>query len=187
MKKIFFFTAIASLSLGSCRKEATISANDQTSVQGQTQTNASNGQVRTSTSANEAAVSYSDVFTISIVGQSAYNSCTGKVMTAVSGKIVINVHGVVNKSNSTMIVHVNAQDQKAIDEDGRIYITNGTFNEQESTFSNGTLTTKLSHFDRWITAGSDNNAIIKDIIYIKADADGNVTIIRDENHETYCQ
>jgi hypothetical protein len=178
MKKIFVFTATIFLTLSSCRKEGATLAKDQTLVQSQLQTNAGGSQ---------AAETYSDVFTISIVGESAYNPCTNKVMTAVSGKIIINVHGVLNENNSTMIVHVNAQDQKAIDEDGRTYITNGTFNEQESTFSNGILTTKLRHFDRWITAGSDNNAIIKDIIYIKVDASGNVTVIREENHETYCQ
>jgi len=187
MKKIFFFTAIAFLTLSSCRKEGTTLAKDQTSVQSQTQTNTSSSQLQTSASNSDGAVAFSDVFTISVVGESLYNPCTNEVVTFISGNLLIDVHGIYNGNKSTITVHANFQGAKMIGESGRGYAVSGSFNEQTSDFSNGVFTTKLVHFDRGITAGSENNFIIKDTYYIKVDTDENVTVIRDESHETYCQ
>ena len=177
MKKILFFTAIAFLSLSSCEKEGATVTKDQTLAKSQSQTNAS----------SSSAVPFSNVFTISVVGESGYNPCTNEVMTVISGNIMIDVHGLYNNNKSTITIHVNAQKQKAVGESGRQYVLTGSYNEQTNDFSDGVFTTKLMHFDRWTSAGGEYDAIIKDIYYIKVDADGNVTIIRDESHETYCQ
>ncbi len=178
MKKIIFFTAIAFLALSSCRKEATTTATDQTLVQSQLQANASS---------SGGAVPFSDVFTISLVGESLYNPCANELITVISGNLLIDVHGVYNGNKSTITVHANVQGAKLVGESGRKYITSGSFNEQTSDFSNGIFTTKLVHFDRYITVGIDKNLIDKDTYYIKVDAEGNVTILRDETHEFYCQ
>ena len=178
MKKILFFTAIAFLSLSSCEKEGATVTKDQSLAKSQSQTNASS---------SGGAFTFSDVFTVSLVGETLYNPCMNEVMTITSGGLLIDVHGVYNANKSTIIVHANVQGATFIGESGRKYTTSGSFNEQTSEFSNGVFTTKLVHFDRYITVGSDNNLIDKDTYYIKVDADGNVTIIRDESHETYCQ
>ncbi len=179
MKKIFLFTAIAFLILSSCKKESTTLSEDQALAKSQSQTNASS---------SGGAVPFSDVFTVSYVGVSLYNPCTNEVVTFISGNLLINVHGVYNANQSTITVHGNFQDgAKMVGESGREYTVSGSYNHQESYFSNGVFTTKLEHFDRGITEGSKNNFIIKDTYYIKVDADGNVTVIRDESHETYCQ
>ena len=57
MKKIFFFTAIAFLTLSSCRKESTTLAKDQTLAQSQAQTNASS---------SGGAVPFSNVYTVKV-------------------------------------------------------------------------------------------------------------------------
>ena len=173
MKKIFLFLTITVLMLSSsCKKEITPLSKDRTATE------------RISSSG---AVPFSDVFTVSLVGETFYNPCLNEVMTITSGGLLIDVHGVYNANKSTIIVHANVQEVTFIGESGRKYTTSGSFNEQTSEFSNGVFTTKLVHFDRYITAGSKNNLIDKDTYYIKVDADGNVTIIRDESHETYCQ
>ena len=173
MKKIFFFTAITVLMLSSsCKKEVTPLS-----------------QVRTATEriSTSGAVPFSDVFKVSLVGETFYNPCMNEVITITSGELLIDVHGVYNANKSTITVHANVQGATLIGESGRKYTGSGSFNEQTSEFSNGVFTTKLVHFDRYITVGSKNNLIDKDTYYIKVDSDGNVTIIRDENHEFYCQ
>ena len=173
MKKISYFTAIAFVMLtSSCKKEVTPLSQDRAA----TERISSNG-----------AVSFSDVFKVSLVGEIFDNPCMDEVMTITSGELLIDVHGVFNANNSTITVHANVQGVTLIGASGRRYTGSGSFNEQTSEFSNGVFTTKLVHFDRYITAGSKNNLIDKDTYYIKVDADGNVTFIRDENHEFYCQ
>ncbi len=191
MKKIIFFTALLFITLSSCRKEntssveqqslakeATTIAQDQTLAQTQSQTNGSS---------SKGAVTYSNVFREDVTGNSIFNPCTNELMTIQSGYLLLNFHGVLNGENSTIIVHANVQGVKAVGESGREYYISGSYNRQESYFSNGVFTTKLEHFDRFVTSGRDNNLIVKDTYYIKVDADGNVTVIRDETHEVYCQ
>jgi hypothetical protein len=178
MKKIICFTAIAFLTLSSCRKEGATLANGPILAQSQSQA---------STSRSTGAVPFSDVFIVSLVGESGYNPCTNEVMTVTSGKIMIDVHGIYNGNKSTITIHANGQEQKAVGESGRQYVLTGSYNEQTNDFSNGEFTTKLMHFDRWTTPGNEYDAIIKDIYYIKVDAEGNVTIVRDETHEVSCR
>jgi len=187
MKKIIFLTAIAFLTLNSCRKEETTLAKDQTSVQSQLKTNASSSQTQTNVSSSGGAVTYSDVFKEDRTGISFFNPCTNELITVQSGYLLFDFHGVINGINSTFIVHTNVQGVKTVGESGRQYTVSGSWNGQTSYFSNGVFTTKLEIFYRWITAGSDNTLIRKETFYIKVDADGNVTVLKDETHEIYCQ
>jgi hypothetical protein len=160
------------------QKESATLAKDQALAKSQLQTNASS---------SGGVFPFSDIFTISLVGESLYNPCANELITVISGNLLIDVHGVYNGNKSTITVHANVQGAKLVGESGREYTGSGSFNEQTSDFSNGVFTTKLVHFDRYITVGSDKNLIDKDTYYIKVDADGNVTIVRDETHEFYCQ
>ena len=110
-----------------------------------------------------------------------------EVLTFISGELLISVHQVDNGSKLTVTVHANFKGARMVDESGRKYVVSGTYNEQKSDFSSGESTVKVVHFDRAITSGGKNNVILKDTYYIKIDADRNVTVIRDETHEFYCQ
>jgi hypothetical protein len=177
MKKIFFLTTITFLALSSCKKEGVTLAKDQALAQSQSQTNASS---------SGGAFTFNDRHKFIAEG-GGYNPCTNELITISSGYLLLDIHGVYNGNKSTITIHANGQEQKFVGESGREYAVSGSYNQQESYFSNGVFTTKLEHFDRWMTPGSDNNAIVKDTYYIKVDAEGNVTIIRDEVHEFYCQ
>ena len=173
MKKSFFFTAIAFLMLSSsCKKEVTPLSKDRTATE--------------RISSSEGAFTFHDVFILNWEGTQLYNTCTNELMT-LSGDTYVSVHGIYNGTKSTITIHANGQQIKAVGESGRQYTISGSTNHQESSFSDGVFTTKEVHFDRFITTGSENTLIWKDNFYIKVDADGNVTIIRDEIHETYCQ
>ena len=186
MKKIFLFTTIAFLMLSSCKKEAATLLQDQTVSNSEFQANASSSQTETNASTSEGAFTFHDDFVLNWEGTQLYNPCTNELMT-LSGDTYVTVHGIYNGAKSTMTVHANGQQIKAVGESGRLYTISGSTNHQESSFSDGVFTTKEVHFDRFITTGSENTLIWKDNFYIKVDADGNVTIIRDESHETYCQ
>ena len=149
------------------------------------QANASSSQTETNASTSEGAFTFHDDFVLNWEGTQLYNPCTNELMT-LSGDTYVTVHGIYNGAKSTITVHANGQQIKAVGESGRQYTISGSTNHQESSFSNGVFTTKEVHFDRFITTGSENTLIWKDNFYIKVDANGNVTIIRDEIHETYC-
>ena len=173
MKKIFFFAAITVLMLSSsCKKEVTPLSQNRTATE------------RISSSGG--AFTFQDDFVLNWEGTQLYNPCTNELMT-LSGDTYVTVHGIYNGAKSTITVHANGQQIKAVGESGRLYTISGSTNHQESSFSDGVFTTKEVHFDRFITTGSENTLIWKDNFYVKVDANGNVTIIRDEIHETYCQ
>ena len=177
MKKIFFFTAITLLMLSSCRKEGATLVKDQTLAQSQTQTNASSGQ----------AFPFNYIYKIDYDGQQGYNSCTNELAT-VYGNDQLIIHGIYNGTKSTITVNSHTQGTiTAVGESGRQYTIEGALLYQESNFSNGVFTTKLVRNLRWITEGRGNNLTISETFYIKVDADGNVTVIRDPVSERYCQ
>jgi len=105
------------------------------------------------------------------------------------GNIRVVVEFIDNSPNkATFTLHVNGIGLRAIGESGREYTVSGTDNYQVQWFSNGVTTTKEVNIIRFITAGSSEpNFIINYTIYIKVDADGNVTLIRDEVFETSCR
>ena len=121
MKKIFFFTAITFLTLSSCRKEATTLSQDQTVAEGQLQTNASSSQTETNASSSGGAFTFHDDFTLNWEGTQLYNPCTNELMT-LSGDTYVTVHGIYNGAKSTMTVHANGQQIKAVGESGRLIL-----------------------------------------------------------------
>ena len=179
MKKIFFFTAISFLTLSSCRKEAATLPKDQTLAQSQSQTNASR---------SEGAFTFKDLFRVNLDGEQFYNPCTNEQMTATTWNLLIDFHGIYNGNKSTIIFHVNLQGFKGVGESGREYTGSAAItNSQESYFSNGVFTTKLVHHVRATTPSGGNSFILTDTFYIKVDAEGNITYIRDPVLETRCQ
>jgi len=187
MKKIFFFIAISFLTLSSCKKESATLAKDQTSVQSQLQTNASGSQTQTNASSSGGAFTFHDVIRQNLDGEQFYNPCANEQMTATTWNRLIDFHGIYNGNKSTIIFHVNVQEFKAVGEGGTEYILAATYNSQESYFSNGVFTTKLVHHVRATTPSGGNSFILTDTYYIKVDADGNVTILRDPVYEISCQ
>jgi hypothetical protein len=178
MKTFFFFTAIAFLTLSSCKKEAASSSEDKTAAQSQLQTKAiSSG----------GAQPFYGSFDVHYDGQQFYNPCTNELATVYGFEKVI-FNGINNGTKSTITFHVNMPGTiRAVGESGTEYVINDHLLQQESYFSNGVFTTKHVSTLRWVASGGGNNFTIKETYYIKVDADGNVTVIRDPVNETYCR
>jgi len=176
MKKIFFFSTIALLTLSSCRKESTTLLKDQTSAKSESQTNV----------ISSGAFPFNDHEIVYYDGQQFYNSCTNELIT-VSGNAQFIFDGIYNGTKSTITVNWHIRGIKATGESGREYTINGGSTYQESSFSNGVFTTKFVRSVRWVTAGSANNFIQKVTVYFKIDAEGNITYLRDPVSENYCQ
>jgi len=184
MKKIFFFTAITFLTLSSCQKEAATLSQDQPVAESQLQTNASSSQ--TETNASSSAGTYHNVFKFNLDGLQVYNSCTNELMTIYGDRQVV-IQFMYNDIKATFTFHLNGTGVTAIGESGREYTVSGSYNSQETWFSNGVYTAKEVLNQRFITAGSESNFIISSTLYFKVDAEGNVTVIREPVSETYCQ
>lgn len=174
MRKTFCFAAILFCILSSCSKDDTKLTEDQTvGTQSDTSAISSGG------------TPFKNIFRVNLQGESLYNSCTNEVITIAAGNIIIDVHGVYNENNSTIFIQANTEGVTATGKSGR-YTLSGSYNEQTSEFYNGIFTTRLQHFDRWVEPGSNNNAIVKATYYIKVDAAGNMTFIREPVAEVYC-
>jgi len=173
MKNIFFVTAIACLTLVSCRKEGAASTKEETLAQGLSQTNA--------TSSRPAIVEL-----INIDGEQFYNSCTNENMT-LYGNIRVVVQFIDNDSKATFTLHFNGMGVKAIGESGTEYMASGGEIYQASWYSNGVMTTKDIWQNRYVTAGSASNFFINFTTYVSVDTNGNVTVIRDPVSETFCR
>ena len=173
MRKTFYFAAIVCFILSSCSK-------DDETLTGQT-VRAQSGTISSS------GTTFHNMFRFSLVGESLDNPCIGEVITITSGNIIIDVHGVYNGNNSTVIVNSNVEGATATGKRGMAYKLSGSYNEQTSEFSNGVFTTRLQHFDRWTGPGSSKIAIVKGTYFIKVDAAGNVNLSREPVSEVYCR
>ncbi len=163
--------------IGSCKKEGITLSKDQALAKSQSQANASS---------SGGAFEFHDVFRQNLDGEQFYNPCTNEQMTATTWDRLINFHGIYNGTKSTIIFHINVQGFKTVGESGTEYVLSATYNSQESYFSNGVFTTKLVHHVRATTPGGGNSFILTDTYYIKVDADGNITILRDPVYEISC-
>ncbi len=178
MKKIFFFTVIAILT-SSCKKEATTSSEDKTAAQAQLQTNASS---------SGGAITFNDVYKFNLAGESYYNECTKEQMISSNWGVLLDIHGVYNGNMSTITAHANARGFKAVGEkSGMVYVGAGSSLEKQSTFSDGVFTTKLVHHEHAATAGGGYDVILTQTFYIKVDADGTITYIKEPVSEIHCQ
>ena len=178
MKKIFFFTAITFLTLSSCRKEATTLSQDQTVAKSNLQTNESS---------SGGAVPFHGSYDVISDGKQFYNSCTNELATVYGSEQVV-FHGLSNGTKSTITFNINIPGTiTAVGESGRQYTINEHLVYQESNFSSGVFTAKLVSTVRWITVDGGNNFIVTETFYIKVDAAGNTTIIRDPINEFHCQ
>jgi hypothetical protein len=177
MKKIICYTAIAFLTLSSCRKEGTTLAKDPALTQSQPQTNASS---------SGGAVTFSSVEIVHHDGDQIYNPCTGELMT-IYGDVQFRTHGLTNDNNSVTTVNANVIEVKAIGESGTVYIISGAARLQWIDYSNGISTYKFRFYNRFISAGGNNNLIDEGIFYLMVDAEGNTTYLIDPIFKTYCQ
>lgn len=177
MKKIFLFTAITFLMLNSCKKEATTLPQDETAAQSPLQKNESS---------SGGAFTFNDIKIIHYDNEPFYNLCTKEIV-YLSGEFQFIVHGVYNGSKSTITVHANTKGMNGVSESERKYSVAATLNSQESNFSNGVFTAKMVQTVIYTTAGSNNNSIATYTFYIKTDADGNITYLREPVFETHCQ
>ena len=178
MKKIIFFTTIGVLILISCKKDITPSSEDQTLAQIQSITKANISQ---------GALPFRDTFIVNWDGQQVINPCTNE-LTTVYGSELVTIHGVNDSVRSKFTVNVHfLQGFRAIGESGRQYVIQEALLFQESHFADGVVTIKLVANLRWLTKGGGNNFINSETSYIKIDAYGNVTVIREPIKESYCQ
>jgi hypothetical protein len=173
MKKILFITAIAFVAVTSCRKDvATTDANQSNEAK--------------TISGNSAASTFDEVFVVHHNGTQLYNPCTDEIMT-VYGDVQFRLHGVTNSNNSMTITNSSLLGLKAIGESGRTYSITGAGIFQESNYSDGVLTNKLSFTNHFITSGGQNNFIYGETVYRKVDADGNVSYQRGPESFSSCQ
>jgi hypothetical protein len=174
MKKIFVLTAMAFVLVSSCRKD------DASIAAGQA------NQVSQVASNSQSAVPFSDVFVAHHDGTQLFNPCTNEVMT-IYGDVQFRFHGVTNKNNSMTITNSSALGLNAIGESGRKYSITGAGIFQESNYSDGAFTSKVSYTNHFITADGENNFIYGETFYLKVDADGNVSYLRDPVFSVSCQ
>ena len=173
MKKIFVFTAITVLMLGSsCKKEVTPLSQDRTATERR--------------NSNRGAVTFSSVEVVHHNGDQLYNPCTNELMT-IYGDVQFRTHGVTNDNNSITTLNTSIIGVKAIGESGRVYAIVGAGTLQWSNYSNGVFTFKLRYTNHFITSGGKNNFIEGLTFYLKVDASGNTTYIIDPVSESYCQ
>ena len=189
MKKIFFFTAISFLTLSSCQKEPTTLAKDQTSVQSQTQTLATNQQqpVLSTASSDGVAVPFNVIVDESLNGLQFYNSCTNELITLYGSDHFV-YHGFYDGPDSRTTANLTIPATVgAVGESGREYTFTATLNAQKGEYSPGEFTFKFIFIYRIIAKGGGNNFFYELTHYLKVDAEGNWTIIRGEAEKTYCR
>jgi hypothetical protein len=154
MKKIFFFSAIAFLTLSSCRKEVPTLAKDQALAQSQSQTNAS----------TENALPYNIQNYISLDGVVISNACTNESV-ILSGICHVFGHGVYNPQTNTSIddFHINLQGVKGMGETtGNTYEVKDNISERKIISYDGCiLTFSGSEIFKITSANANNNFIFK--------------------------
>jgi hypothetical protein len=186
MKKIFFFTVIAFLTLSSCKKEATTLSQDQTVAESQLQANASSSQSQTNASSSGGAVTFDEVIVDHHNGDQFYNPCTNELMT-MYGDVQFRIHGVTNDNTSITTLNASVLGLKAVGESGRAYSITGAGLFKESNYSNGVFTFTVSYTNHFITNGGKNNFILGETYYFKVNADGSTTYLKDPIIRNYCQ
>lgn len=177
MKKIILLTAIACLTLNSCRKEGTTLVKGDTMVQRESQTNAS----------TQASLPYNIQDFISLDGVTSYSPCTGEVMTW-SGICHAFMQGVYNSNTNTSKenFHINFQGIKAVSESGTQYQVHDAYHIKSTISNYGCLLTfseTLVFLLRTAGAGNDFEFSLKSS-YTYNSCTNEYTVIRNETSET---
>ena len=176
MRNTFCIAAIAFIILSSCSKD------DKTL--GEVRIFPTN-QPDTSANSSGSTFSFSNAFTVPLAGQ-FNNPCMNDVFMVKAGALLIDVHGVYNAHGSKITIYTNVKGSAAVGSGGQQYILSGASNEHTSEFYNGVFITRLQHLSRW-APGNRNNIIIKDIYYIKVDAERKVTLTKEPVSDVYCR
>jgi hypothetical protein len=179
MKKIIFFTAIAFLTLSSCKKENASLAKDLEFAQSKSQLN--------TTTSN--AIPYNIQDFISLDGVTSYSPCTGEVVTW-SGICHAFMQGVYNPNTNTTKenFHINFQGIKAVSSTGTQYHVQDAYHIK-STISNAgcllTFSETLVFLLRTAGAGNDFEFSLKSS-YTYNSCTNEYTVIRNER-STKCK
>ncbi|SRR6266496_1820094 len=154
MKKIFFFTAIAFLSLSSCRKEGTTLAKGEVLTKSESQSNAS----------TSGALPYNIQNYVSLDGVVISNACTNESV-ILSGICHVFGHGVYNPQTNTSKddFHINLQGVKGMGETtGNAYEVKDNISERKNISCDGCiLTFSGSEIFKITSANANNNFIFK--------------------------
>src|SRR6266542_4245945 len=152
MKKIFFFTAIAFLSLSSCRKEGTTLAKGEVLTKSESQSNAS----------TSGALPYNIQNYVSLDGVVISNACTNESV-ILSGICHVFGHGVYNPQTNTSKdeFHINLQGVKGVGETtGSEYqVKDNISSRQIISYDGCTLTFNVSETFKITSANAGNNFI----------------------------
>ncbi len=165
MKKIIFFTAIAVLTLSSCRKEATSSEEQMSKI-----VNSS-----TANSVRAIPIRYdNDLYFPD--GVSMFNTCTHEYINF-SGYVHINIRGVINDNKITWIGHYDVHNAKGVGQlTGTRYVTTETFNWSiTDKFDTELYETQFRYFLRYITLGKETNFTLENVVHLTVNANGEVT------------
>ncbi len=152
MKKIFFFTAIAFLTISSCKKEGATSSKDQALAKSQSQTNASTVNAQP----------YNIQNYVSLDGEVISNACTNELV-KLSGICHVFGHGVYDPQTNTSKdeFHINLQGVKGVGETtGSEYqVKDNISSRQIISYDGCTLTFNVSETFKITSANADNNFI----------------------------
>jgi hypothetical protein len=162
MKKIFFFAAIALVTLNSCTKEALDSTENELSS--------------SNASSENKAYKWIDQHETFSVQWSAWNECTGE-MIDFSGTGHFKIQGSVNKNGYNFNIHYNAANIKGVGQtSGTVYRTMDSFNyHNKGNFNNGQMVWNQTGIIKYTSTGNAPNLYSEDNWHLTINANGEVT------------
>jgi hypothetical protein len=165
MKKIFFFAAIASLSIYSCRKDIATSTEQQpTEIE------------RTSTNSVRAVPINWDTTLYMPDGVSMFNTCTQEYINF-SGSVHIHIRGVISDNKITWIGHYDVQNVKGVGQiTGTKYVTTETFNfSSTDNFNSESIEYQQRYSLHYVSLGKTSNFTLVNNWHLTINANGDVS------------
>ena len=165
MKKIFLFTAIALLSICSCRKDIAISSEQQSTKIEST---------FTANSVEAIPINYDETLYFP-AGVSMFNSCTQEYIDF-SGSVHIRIRGVISDNKITFIAHFDVQNVKGIGQiTGTKYVTTETFNYSSTDiFNSESIEYQQRYSLHYISLGKESNFTLENDWHLTINANGDV-------------
>ena len=175
MKKIFFFTAIAFLTLSSCRKESATFERFTTSKEAtRSSEDQSPAVVSNSTNNSVNAVPINESGTFPVNG-STWNSCTQEFIDF-SGTGHFQIRGMISDNKITFVLHFNLSNVKGVGRtSGTQYVTTGTFNYSNTFNFNTQFVYQQSASTNYIALGSGLSFTVINDWHLTVNANGDVT------------